>query len=88
MEFEEDRTDDFHQLFEEVKPRILKFPGCTEVQVCTDPDHSNVRYTLSHWDSNDSLNSYRNSAFFKTTWRKTKELFSGKPRAYSLITGE
>jgi (4S)-4-hydroxy-5-phosphonooxypentane-2,3-dione isomerase len=42
-----------------------------------------VFFTLSVWDSEASLNTYRHSDFFRTTWAKTKVLFSDKPAAWT-----
>jgi quinol monooxygenase YgiN len=86
MEFNPDKLEDFKQLFSEVKSTIEKFPGCHQVELCTDPTQSNVFYTFSQWDSEVSLNAYRRSAFFDQTWQKTKALFNGKPQAFSLLT--
>jgi heme-degrading monooxygenase HmoA len=41
-------------------------------------------FTLSIWNKEEDLNEYRKSAFFKSTWAKTKILFCDKPEAWSL----
>ena len=43
----------------------------------------NVFFTLSFWENEEALNAYRDSELFKTTWAKTKILFSDKPQAWT-----
>lgn len=85
MEFDPEKVIDFKKLFYERKPKISAFPGCQRVQLLQDHTLSNVFYTLSHWDGPDDLENYRTSPFFDDTWTATKALFSGKPKAWSLI---
>ena len=85
MEFEPEKISDFLEIFEHSAPRIRAFEGCQQVQLKRDPQLSTVYYTHSIWHSETHLNEYRNSPFFRETWQKTKQLFSGKPQAYSLI---
>mgnify|MGYP000058895001 CR=1 FL=1 len=87
MEFHADKLDDFRHLFDEVQSKISGFPGCQHVEMCTDPDLENVRYTFSKWDDQAALDAYRHSELFDETWRRTKVLFAGKPQAFSLIQG-
>lgn len=88
MEFDPEKVRDFKKLFYERKSKISGFPGCQQVQLLQDHTLPNVYYTLSHWDGPDDLENYRNSEFFEDTWKATKALFSGKPRAWSLIPDE
>ena len=86
MTFHEDKLDEFKHIFENSKDRIRGFSGCTYVELCNDINKPNVFFTYSHWDSEEALNEYRNSTFFKSTWNKTKALFKARPEAYSLHT--
>jgi heme-degrading monooxygenase HmoA len=43
-------------------------------------------FTISHWNSEDDLESYRNSYLFKNIWSKVKPLFAKKAEAWSLST--
>jgi heme-degrading monooxygenase HmoA len=43
-----------------------------------------VYFTISQWESEEALNNYRHSEFFKQTWVKTKALFQERAEAYSL----
>ncbi len=86
MEFRNDKIDDFKEIFYQSKPDIERFHGCNKVSLYVDSTDDSVYYTHSEWDSEDALNNYRNSDFFKATWSKTKLLFSGPPCAYSLVS--
>ena len=85
MEFQESGVQEFLKIFEESQPKILKQKGCTHVELCQDPSQRNVLFTFSKWDNEDYLEQYRKSELFKETWSRTKKLFSGKPKAYSLL---
>ena len=85
MKFEPSKVQDFISLFEERKNTIVSQNGCRHVELLKDASEENVYYTLSHWDLEEDLNSYRESDFFKDTWGLTKRLFAGKPAAYSLV---
>ncbi|MGB4773846.1 MAG: antibiotic biosynthesis monooxygenase family protein [Daejeonella sp.] len=76
----------FTEIFHETKPFILKFEGCLKVELMKDAQHPDRYFTLSYWNSEDDLNNYRNSTFFKETWAKVKPLFAEKAEAWSLIT--
>ncbi len=88
MEFDLNKVDTFKKLFYERKAKITAFPGCQQVQLLQDHTLPNVYYTLSHWSSPEDLERYRTSPFFDDTWAATKALFSGKPKAWSLIPDE
>lgn len=84
MEFTEDTLTAFEQLFDTYKSQIRRRPGCRSLQLHRDADHPWVRYTYSVWDNASDLESYRQSELFAEVWPATKQLFGGKPRAYSL----
>ncbi|NLR94224.1 putative quinol monooxygenase [Flammeovirga agarivorans] len=84
MSFQEEHIKTFKELFSEVQPKIKEFEGCHSVQLLQDSTDKKVFMTFSVWDSEDALNNYRESDFFKATWRKTKVLFKQKPEAFSM----
>jgi quinol monooxygenase YgiN len=85
LTFQEDKIDDFKQIFEESKNQIRQRAGCMHVELLQDIAKTNVFFTLSYWDSEADLEAYRQSELFKTTWAKTKILFSDKPAAWSVL---
>ena len=84
MVFQEDKTDAFEAVFDASKEKIRARSGCQYLSLHRDHHSPNVYYTISKWDTQQDLDDYRNSELFKTTWAKTKILFTDKPSAYSL----
>lgn len=84
LTFRNNETDNFTKLFDEVKTGIIAFEGCQLLHLLQDVNRPNIFFTYSYWDSEDSLEQYRNSDFFKTTWSKTKTLFDKKAEAWTV----
>ncbi len=83
MTFEADAVDTFVAIFERSCEQIRAFPGCRELTLLQDIDQPNRFSTYSLWDDSESLESYRQSDLFRSTWAKTKVLFSDRPGAVS-----
>ena len=84
MTFQEDKTEEFQEIFDSSKDRIRAMHGCQHLELMRDINQPNIYMTHSHWELETDLNNYRNSDLFKTTWAKTKLLFTEKPLAFSL----
>ena len=84
MTFDPAKVDEFLALFEERKENIRSFEGCNHLELWQDAHSSNIFFTYSMWNSEDNLNHYRFSDFFKDTWARTKALFIKKPQAWSV----
>lgn len=85
MTFRHNAVPEFLEIFRESSPMIRAFDGCNHVELLEVIGKPNILCTLSYWDSENSLEAYRNSVLFKTTWARTKVLFEDKPEAWSLI---
>jgi heme-degrading monooxygenase HmoA len=83
MTFQEGKLPDFHAIFDRSKHHIRSFSGNHHLELLCDPDHPSVRMTYSLWDSAESLEAYRQSELFRTTWAATKVLFSERAVAFS-----
>ncbi|MDN4166529.1 antibiotic biosynthesis monooxygenase family protein [Cytophagales bacterium LB-30] len=83
MTFQEDKVKDFLQLFNETKERIRHFEGCQHLTLLQDAHKPHIFSTYSHWESEQDLNKYRDSALFGEVWPATKALFADKPLAFS-----
>lgn len=83
LTFQADKTADFVAIFEASKDKIRAMSGCQHVELLRDATTTNVFFTLSLWDTEGSLEAYRQSDLFRTTWAKTKVLFSDKPAAWT-----
>lgn len=78
-----ERINQFENLFRGVHDRIESFPGCRSVELARDVRYPNVLLTISRWDDEKALESYRSSDLFRTTWSRTRELFAAPPEATS-----
>jgi quinol monooxygenase YgiN len=84
MTFQADKTDAFFEVFNNSRQHIVDMEGCLHLELWRDIQQPNVFVTHSHWVSEDALNNYRSSSFFKRVWKETKVLFSEKPLAFSV----
>jgi heme-degrading monooxygenase HmoA len=84
MTFIPEKTDEFLVIFKANQKKIKAFPGCKHLELWQDRNMPHVYFTYSQWQTEEDLNSYRNSEFFENTWAKTKALFMEKAEAYSL----
>ena len=84
MEFQAETIAEFDAMFSEIRLKIRQQPGCEHLELHSDPQNPLIRYTLSHWQEEKDLEQYRHSELFAQVWPRTKALFGGKPRAYSL----
>lgn len=83
LEIKEENIPEFLQLFEDVKSRIVKFEGCTHVELWQDSNDPGRVFTYSHWESEKHLDDYRYSELFRNTWEQTKQLFRAQAQAWS-----
>ena len=84
MTFRREAIKDFEALFADRKQRIRHFEGCRQLELWQDAHREEVFFTYSHWDSENDLDHYRFSEFFKETWALTKALFAAAPQAWSI----
>ena len=84
MTFLPERVNEFLVVFTASKNKIRGFEGCSKLKLLKQTGLDNVYFTYSYWESEYHLNNYRNSELFKSTWAKTKILFSTAPEAYSM----
>ncbi len=88
MHFTEAGVDEFLRIFEQNREKIRKFPGCTHLDLLRDVDEPNTFATLSHWDSEKSLEDYRKSELFASVWGRVKTLMAERSQAFSLVNPE
>ena len=84
MHFTEAVVDEFLEIFNANKTSIRNFQGCTHLQLLKDSEDPLCFSTLSHWDSQESLDQYRQSELFGKVWGRVKTLFSERSQAFSL----
>ncbi|MDX1754323.1 MAG: antibiotic biosynthesis monooxygenase family protein [Salinimicrobium sediminis] len=84
MTFEPSKTEAFQELFQRKKEKIRGFKGCEHLELYRDKNNKSIFFTYSYWQDEAQLENYRNSALFEEVWSETKQLFSGKPEAWSV----
>ena len=84
MTFREDAINAFQEIFHERKSRIRHFDGCSHLEIWQDAQRPEIFFTFSHWESEEHLNHYRFSEFFRETWGLTKALFAAPAQAWSI----
>jgi heme-degrading monooxygenase HmoA len=84
MHFQPERCGEFETLFKQRQAAIQSFEGCRQVVLWNDIHQPEVYYTYSQWESEEHLNAYRFSPFFKETWELTRAMFSQKAEARSM----
>ena len=84
LSIENNKKQDFIDLFTHNQRLISSFEGCYSVELIQDINQKNIFFTLSVWKNENALNNYRNSNLFNGIWSKTKTFFNDKPEAWSL----
>lgn len=84
MSFHSKYISEFQQMFTEKKTLIRNSKGCQFLELYQDKNNPEIFFTYSYWNDEADLNSYRNSNFFKATWKQTKTYFNSKPEAWSV----
>ncbi len=84
MSFREEEINKFKAFFEERKKEIRNQKGCTHLELLQDINSPGIIFTYSYWESEEDLNNYRQTEFFRDTWKNTKALFSNSPEAWSV----
>jgi heme-degrading monooxygenase HmoA len=84
MSFNSKSIKEFLEMFEEKKQLIRDSDGCQLLELYQDKNNPEIFFTYSYWENESDLENYRNSDFFKETWKQTKTYFNEKPEAWSV----
>ena len=83
MTFHQAHISSFRKIFDEAGSKIRQSEGCLHLDLLQDAQSENVFFTYSLWSDESDLERYRHSSLFKSTWARTKKLFSDKPEAWT-----
>lgn len=75
----------FEEIYNRRNPHKNGVQGCHDVKVMKDVNEENIYYTVSTWESNDDLEAYRHSDYFKETWPMVKAHLATRAKAFSLM---
>lgn len=84
LTFQEAYVPEFLTVFEQVKHKVVNFPGCNQMTLLQYNDEPMVFFTYSIWEDEESLERYRTSETFTALWGTIKPMFSCKAEAWSL----
>ncbi|MDN3643408.1 antibiotic biosynthesis monooxygenase family protein [Lutimonas halocynthiae] len=84
MTFADEKIDDFQNRFHSIKEKIINFEGCQLLELYQDKENPAIFFTYSYWNSEDDLDRYRKSSFFKEVWTDTRKMFTEKAEAWSV----
>ena len=85
LHFHEINIPAFIENFKSIQDKIRNSPGNRYLELLQDKNDPCTFFTYSHWQSEQDLENYRNSAFFDEVWRFTKKLFDKKAEAWSCV---
>jgi heme-degrading monooxygenase HmoA len=83
MTFQPDKIELFKNAFEERRHLIAGFEGCSGVMLIQDVADARIFFTISTWNGEQSLEHYRTSELFQSTWALVKPWFEAKAEAWS-----
>lgn len=84
MKFKSEHIADFKNFTKGIKDIISNQKGCLHLDILQDVSDKQIFFTYSKWKSEEDLNNYRKSDFFRNIWPQTKKWFSAKPEAWSV----
>ncbi len=85
MAFQEGRADEFlSEILPLQKQYTRDFEGCGHLELWRDIHDNDVIISYSLWQSEDHLNTYRNSDKFKRFWATCKTMFKEPAQAWSV----
>ena len=75
----------FIQIFKKHKEDMAAHTECLELNGYQDRQFPNVLFTISRWTSQEALDHYRYSEYFRELWSRVKPLFAEKAEAHSIV---
>jgi heme-degrading monooxygenase HmoA len=86
LNFQTDKVLDFLEIFNQNKQLLAKSDGCNSLEILKCTSDTNTYFTISTWSSEDHLERYRQSEFFRKIWSEVKPFFYNKAEAWTLNT--
>jgi quinol monooxygenase YgiN len=84
LNFKKENISSFELLFKETKDTIIGFEGCSLLELYQDTHDPSIFFTYSQWETEQHLEAYRKSDFFRKVWGQTKLLFEDRADAWSV----
>lgn len=84
LHFHPEKINDFLSFFDTVNQVVNNFEGCLGMRLTQDIHRPEIVFTISHWETEEALNNYRDSEAFGNIWRTIKPMFEEKTEAWSV----
>ncbi len=84
LSFQNQYCPHFESMFPKIQQIVFSSKGCKEVKLLKSMEKG-LYFTYSHWDTEQSLEDYRQSDVFKKIWSDFKTNFKDAPQAWSTV---
>jgi len=84
LNFHEDRVADFIKVYRKHLANMKENEHCISLELLSEKSSHGSFFTYSVWHSEESLEKYRASDYFKEIWSTIKPWFGEKPKAWTL----
>lgn len=83
MEIEANQMNLFVKIFEQHAIKMKTVEGCMTMELVKDIFTPTTVFTISVWQGEKALDTYRTSQLFNLIWSELKPLFCAKPAAWT-----
>ncbi len=84
LEFQEAFIQDFKFVYEKHLVYMKSLPSCQSLDFYNERGNPHIFFTISVWESEEALDNYRSSEYFRDIWGRIKPWFQAKPQAWTL----
>jgi len=84
MHFQREAVEPMRDRLLAQAPKVRAFPGCLYLVLHQDAESPETFYSISHWESPEALEAYRQSSLFRDFWAELKACFARPARAFTL----
>lgn len=81
--FRKEEIENAKMVFAGISEKVRAQPGCSFLEINQTLHKPHIFFTHSHWISEEDLNNYRHSEYFKEVWGSLKPLFGQPAEAWS-----
>jgi quinol monooxygenase YgiN len=83
LQISDDHSEEFMRIFDAHAIRMQSVEGCLDLKLLRDTLQRNTFFTISQWQTEFDLQTYRSSELFNMVWSKVKPLFCARPEAWT-----
>ncbi len=78
-----DKVPLFLEHTSKIQKKVASYEGCKSLKILNDTHDNRIFITYSVWVSEEALDNYRASEFFRTNWKIMKKWFADLPEAWT-----